>query len=230
MNPGDRYTLEEALRLRDEQGAHVVVITMGPPEAEDVLREALAMQADEAILVCDDAFSDVDVSGAVMIVGKAMEKIGDYDLVLTGCRASGDGSGQFGPRLAEYLDLPQITSASHLVVEDGKIKARHNVSGGYALLEASIPALLSIAEGANHPRHASLPGSIAAYEERMVSVWGAEDLGLTSKEIAQSCFTEVRDTFAGPERVTGRIITGEPGEVAAELLRELKSRGLALRT
>lgn len=229
MNPADRYALEEALKLKDEQGAHVVAITMGPPEAEEILREALAMNVDEAILLSDEAFSQVDVLGAVMIVGKAIEKMGGYDLILTGCKASGDGSGQFGPQLAEYLDLPQITKASDLLVEGGKVRARHNVSGGHVLMDASLPVLLSIEEGANQPRYATLPGSIAAYEERTVTIWGAADLGLTPEEIAGSSFTEVRGTFAAPERVMGRVITGEPDEAARELLREFKGKGLVKR-
>lgn len=226
MNPGDRYSLEEALKLKDEQGAQVVAITMGPSEAEDILREALAMNVDEAVLLCDEAFSEVDVLGAVMIVGKAIEKIGDYDLILTGYKASGDGTGQFGPQLAEYLDLPQITRASHLRVEGGKVRARHNVSDGYVLMEASLPLLLSVDEGANEPRYASLPGSIAAYDERTITVWGAEDLTLNPEEIAGSSRTEVRGTFAAPERVMGRVISGEPDEAAKELLGELRGKGL----
>ncbi len=226
MNPGDRYALEEALTLKDGQGAQVVAVTMGPPEAEDILREALAMNVDEAVLLSDEAFSEVDVSGAVMIVGKAIDKIGDYDLILTGYKASGDGSGQFGPQLAEYLDLPQITRASHLLVEGGKVRARHKVAGGYAIMESPLPTLLSIEEEANEPRYATLPGSIAAYDEWTVTTWGAEDLGLAPEEMPESSFTEVRDTFAAPERVMGRVITGEPEEAAKELLLELKGKGL----
>ena len=226
MNPRDRYALEEALKLKEEHGAHVVGTTLGPPEAEDVLREALAMGVDEAVLLCDEAFSELDASAAVMIVGKAIEKMRDYDLILTGYKASGDGSGEFGPRLAQQLGLPQITSASHLVVEEGKVKARRNLSGGYALMEASLPALLSVYEGANQPRYHSLPGSIAAYDEHTVTLWTAEDLGLTPEDVAQSVVTEVRGTGAGPEREVGRLIGGEPAEAAKGLIRELTSRGL----
>lgn len=226
MNPGDRYALAEALSLKDEQGARVVAISMGPPEAEDILREALAMDVDEAILLSAEAFSGVDVSAAVVIVAKAIDKIGDYDLILTGCRASGDGSGQFAPRLAQHLDLPQITRASHLMVEGGKVKARHKLPDGYAVLEASLPAVLSIAEGANEPRYPSLPGSIAAYDERTVAIWGLEHLELTPDEITENTCTEVRGTLAGLERELGRVIKGEPSEAAKELTQELKGRGL----
>ena len=226
MNPGDRYALEEALKLKDEHSAQVVTISTGPPEAEDILRESLAMNVDEAVLISDEAFSEIDVAGAVMIVAKGIEKIGDYDLVLTGCKALGDGSGQFGPQLAEYLDLPQITRASHLLVEDGKVRARRNLSDGYELMEASIPLLLSIDEAANEPRYATLPGSIAAYDEHTVTIWGAADLSLSPEEIAEISRTEVRGTYAGPERVIGSVITGEPADVAKELLQELKGKGL----
>lgn len=227
MNPGDRHALEEALKLKEEQGAQVVATSMGPAEAEDVLREALAMGVDEAILLSDAAFSEVDASAAILIVARAIEKMGNYDLILTGYKASGDGSGEFGPRLAQQLGLPQITRASHLVVEGGKVKARRNLSGGYAVLEASLPALLSVNEGANAPRYASLPGSIAAYDEHTVTLWTAQDLGLTAEEVAQSVVTEVRGSSAGPEREVGRVITGEPAEAAKTLSQELKGRGLA---
>jgi electron transfer flavoprotein beta subunit len=226
MNPGDRYALEEALKLKDEQAAQVVVISMGPAEAEDILREALATDVDEAVLLTDDAFSDVDVSAAVLILAKAMQKIGDYDLILTGHKALGDGSGQFGPRLAQHLDLPQITRASHLVVGEGKVTARHKLWDGYATIEAPLPALLSIDEGANKPRFPSLPGSIAAYDEQTVTIWGIEDLGLTPEEIEESTTTDVRGTLAGPERVLARLITGEPSQAARELLDELKRKGV----
>jgi electron transfer flavoprotein beta subunit len=226
MNPGDRFALEEALKLKDEQGAHVVALSMGTPQAEDVLRETLAMNVDEAILLSDDAFADVDASAAVVIVGEAIKRIGEYDLILTGYKASGDGSGQFGPQLAEYLGLSQITRASDLVVEKGGVKARRNVSDGYMEIEAPLPALLSIDEGANEPRHPTIPGSIAAYEEFAVAVWGSTDLDLTAEEIAGASTTEVRGTAAAEEREKGRVITAEPSAAAGELVRELKSAGL----
>jgi len=225
MNPGDRYALEEGLKLKDEQGAQVVALSMGAPEAEDTLREALAMNVDQAILLSDEAFSDVDTSAAVMVVGEGIKKIGEYDMVLTGHRASGDGSGQFGPQLAEYLGVPQITRASELVVENGQARARHDVAGGYSLMEAPLPLLISVADGANEPRHPTVPGSIAAYDERTVTIWGAEDLGLTPEQIAEASVTEVRGTAAAEGREKGRVIISEPGEAARELLRELKGMG-----
>jgi len=226
MNPGDRYALEEALKLKDSQGAHVVAISMGPSEAEDILREALATGVDEAVLLADEAFSSVDASAAAMVVGEAIKRIGDYDVILTGYKAAGDGTGEFGPRLAQYLGLPQILGATQLSVDDNRLIARRTLSSGYAVVEAELPTVVSVDEGANRPRHPSLPGSIAAYEQNTVVVWGAEDLGVSSDMIAEASCTEVRTTFAAPERERGRIIGGEPREAARELLAELRSRGL----
>jgi electron transfer flavoprotein beta subunit len=226
LNPGDRHSLEEALALKDEAGARVVAMTMGPPEAEDILRESLAMGVDEAVLLTDEAFSGVDAAAAVMIVGEAIKKIGDYDLILTGYRSLSEGTGEFGPRLAQYLGLPQIVRASQLVVDNGKVNARRTLSSGYAVMEARLPTVVSVDEGANAPRHPSLPGSIAAYDENTVTVWGAGDLGLDADGIAESTRTEVRSSYAGPERERGRTITSEPRAAARELLQELKRRGL----
>lgn len=226
LNPGDRYALEEALSLKDGAGAHIVAVSMGPLEAEDILREALAMGVDEAVLLSDEAFASVDSSAAVRIVGEAINKIGGCDLILTGCRGLGDGTGEFTPRLAQYLSLPQIVRAGQLTVGDGKVTARRTLASGYAVLEAPLPAVISVGEGANVPRHPSLPGSISAYEENTVSVWGTEDLGLTAEAVAQNSRTEVRTSAAGPERERGRVIPGEPHQAARELLQELKTKGL----
>jgi electron transfer flavoprotein beta subunit len=229
MNAGDRYALEEALKLKQEQGAHVVAISMGSPEAEDILREALAMGVDEVVLLTDGAFSDVDASAAATVLGEAIKKVGDYELILTGYRAAGDGTGELAPRLAGYLELPQMVRASQLAVDDGELTARRTLFTGYALLRAALPVVVSVDEGANKPRHPSLPGSIAAYERQTVTVWGAEDLGLTSEMIAEDSCTEVRSTFSGPERERGTIIDGEPPDAARELVREFKARGLTPR-
>jgi electron transfer flavoprotein alpha/beta subunit len=226
MNPGDRYALEEALKLKDNHGAHVVAVSLGPGEADDVLREALATGVDEAVLLADEAFSNVDSSGATMVVGEAIKRIGDYDLIVTGYQAAGDGTGEFGPRLAQYLGLPQILGATELSVDDTRLTARRALSSAYAVVEAELPAVVSVAEAANRPRHPSLPGSIAAYEQNTVAVWDAEEFGISGEMISANSCTEVRATFAGPERERGRTIGGEAAEAARELLAELRSRGL----
>lgn len=226
MNPADKYALEEALKLKDETGANVVAVSLGPSEAEDILREALAMGVDEAVLLTDEAFSALDASAAVKVVGTAIHKIGNCDVIMTGVKATGDGTGEFAPRLAGFLGWPQVLRVSDIEVTDSGLTARRSISSGYALLETDLPVVVSVEEYANRPRYPSLPGSIAAYDEQSVPIWGADDLGLTAEDVAEANRTEVRLTAASPEREKGRAISGEPADAARELLGELRGRGL----
>ena len=221
INPNDKKALEEALKLKDEQGAEVVAVTMGPERADDALREAMAMGADSAFLLTDEAFKKADISVATTVLGKAIQKIGDYDLILAGCQAADTGAGQLGPRLAEYLGLPQITEVRELAIGDGKVKARRNQKQGYAEVEASLPALLTVVQDANKPRYPTGAGIINAYREWEVTVWGASDLGLEAEEL-QPLTEEKRISFP-PERELGTKITGAPEEVARELVQHLKA-------
>jgi len=222
INPNDKNALEEALKLKDEQGAEVVAVTMGPERADDALREAMAMGADSGFLLTDEAFEKADISVATTVLGKAIQKIGDYDLILAGCQAADTGAGQLGPRLAEYLGLPQITEVRELVAAgDGQVKARRNQGRGYAEVEASLPALLTVAQNANEPRYPTGARIINAYREWEVNVWGASDLGLEAADL-QPLMEEKRISFP-PERELGTKITGAPEEAARELVQYLKA-------
>jgi electron transfer flavoprotein beta subunit len=238
INPNDKNALEEALKLKDERGAEVVAVTMGPERADDALREAMAMGADSAFLLTDEAFEKADISVAAIVLGKAIQKIGDYDLIIAGCQAADTGSGQLGPRLAEYLSLPQITEVRELVAaDDGKVRAKRNQAcpelvlsraegrsrrgQGYAEVEASLPALLTVAQDANQPRYPGGAGIINAYREWEVTVWGGSDLVLEAEEL-QPLTEEKRISFP-PERELGAKITGSPKEAAKDLVQHLKA-------
>jgi electron transfer flavoprotein beta subunit len=230
INPNDKNALEEALRLKDERGAEVVAVTMGPERADDALREAMAMGVDRAYLLTDKAFEQADISVAATVLGKAIQKIGDYDLILAGCRAADTGAGQLGPRLAEYLGLPQITEVRGLAVGDGKVRARRNQAcpeqsrrgKGCAEVEASLPALLTVAQDANEPRYPTGAGIINAYREWEVTVWGASDLGLEAEDLEP--LTEEKRISFPPEREFGVKITSAPKEAVRELVQYLKAR------
>ena len=221
INPNDKNALEEALKLKDEQGAEVVAVTMGPERADDALREAMAMGADSGFLLTDEAFGKADISVATTVLGKAIQKIGDYDLIIAGCQAADTGAGQLGPRLAQYLGLPQITEVRELVAAgDSQVKAKYNRGQGYAEVEASLPALLTVAQDANEPRYPTGARIINAYREWEVTIWGASDLGLEAEEL-QPLVEDKRISFP-PERELGTKITGAPEEAARELVRHLK--------
>jgi electron transfer flavoprotein beta subunit len=222
INPNDKNALEEALKFKDEQGAEVVAVTMGPERADDALREALAMGADSAFLLTDEAFEKADISVATTVLGKAIQKIGGYNLILAGCQAADTGAGQLGPRLAEYLGLPQITEVRELVaVGDSKVRARRNQDQGYVEVEASLPALLTVTLDANQPRYPPGARIINAYREWEVTVWGASDLGLEAADLQP--LTEAKRISFPPEREFGTKITGTPEEAVRELVQYLKA-------
>jgi electron transfer flavoprotein beta subunit len=222
INPNDKNALEEALKLKDEQGAEVVAVTMGPERADDALREALAMGADSGFLLTDEAFEKADISVATTVLGTAIQKIGDYDLIIAGCQAADTGAGQLGPRLAQYLGLPQITEVCELVAAgDSQVKAKCNRGQGCAEVEASLPALLTVAQDANQPRYPTGARIINAYREWEVTVWRASDVGLEAEEL-QPLVEEKRISFP-PERELGTKITGAPEEAARELVRHLRA-------
>jgi electron transfer flavoprotein alpha/beta subunit len=238
--PNDKNALEEALELKDEHEVSVVALAIGPPDVkvantrrttvravgspeppasvcEDALREAMAMGADGAILLSDDAFVGLDAAGTVAILGQAIERVGDYYLVLTG------SSSQIGPRLAERLGLPQITNIRSLAFGEGVIRAQGVLAEGYVEMETDLPALVTVASEANVPRLPPAPDIMDAYREREVTVWDAANLGFDPEELAP--LTQAQRAFVPPERER-EILTGDPEEVAQDLARRLKERGL----
>ena len=221
INPNDKNALEEALRLKDVYGAEVAVLSLGEPRVDDALREALAMGADQAFLLTDEAFATIDAAAAALILGKAIEKIGKYDLIVTGQRALDTGASQIGPRLAEYLGLPQVMGVREVYgLNNGKLTAKRNWKKGYVEVEVGLPALISIAPEANQPRYPHGARIMNAYREWEVTAWGLTDLGLTEEELRPMIRLQ-REAFP-PERTLGEIIAGTPVEAAKELARVLR--------
>jgi len=224
INPSDKNGLEEALRLKDSQRGKVVALSFGPSECEDGLREALAMGADEAVLITGELLEE---SLEALVLSRAISKLGEFDLVIVGYRVAGYGASQVGPRLAEILGVPQITRAQGVEVADGKAKAKSRRSDGYIRLEAPLPALLTVDLGANKPRYAALSAIISAYREREVTTWTLADLGLDQATLSErESITQVRETYAAEERGKGERITGDAAQAVRILLERLRGRGL----
>ncbi|MFQ6016314.1 MAG: electron transfer flavoprotein subunit beta/FixA family protein [Anaerolineae bacterium] len=221
INPNDRNALEEALRLKDELDAQVTVLTLGSAEAEDALREALALGADEAILLSGEELADVDAAGAVQVLGEAIKKVDGFDLVLAGDQAADSQAGELGPRLAEYLNLPQVTNVFELKAAEGKVIAKRGWGEVYHELETTLPAVVTVAESANEPRYPDGAAIINAYREKEVTLWTLWDVGLQPEDLTS--VTEVRRTAAAPETERGQLISGDPGEAAKQLVQRLKS-------
>ena len=212
----DEYAVEEALKLADADGGEVTVLTVGPDDATNAARKALQMGADKAVHVLDDAIHGSDYLATSKILAAAIGKL-EYDLILTGM-ASTDGTGGVVPAmLAERLGLPQVTFASELTVGDGVAKIRRDNDANTDVVEASLPAVISVTDQINEPRYPSFKGIMAA-KKKPVETWSLADLGLPPDEVGLSAAaTTVQDVAARPPRQAGQIITDE-GDAGARLV------------
>ncbi len=218
MNPFDTYALEEALKWRDTLGGTVIVITMGPPQAEAVLKEAISMGADEAILVSDRAFAGADTWATSHTLAAAVAKMGDVDLVFFGKQAIDGDTAQTGPSVAASLDWPQVTFIGKVRELDKQaIIAERYTETGTQVVKAELPAVLTILKDANVPRVPSLRGKMKA-RKIVIPVWSLVDLALTEAETGlNGSPTKVVVTATPEARKGGAIHDGTPEELAKKI-------------
>ena len=174
MNPDDKAGLEAALRLKDQYGAEVTVVTMGLPKAEDVLREALAMGADNAILVTDRVLGGADTWATSQTLAGAIRNL-DYDLIITGRQAIDGDTAQVGPQLSEHLGIPVISYTQELKVEGDSVIVKRQYDDRYHMLKAKMPCLLTALAELNEPRYMT-PGGIFEACAKEITFWGRKDL------------------------------------------------------
>ncbi len=228
INPDDKNALEEALRIKGEQGGAVTVITMGPEQAKAALREALAMGADRAILLSDRAFAGSDTWATATILAAALEKAGMADLIFCGRQAIDGDTAQVGPELAEFLNIPQITYVKELSVKKGAVRAvRYGESGDY-VMEAPTPVLLTAIRELNEPRLPHVRNILRAWEQKEIEVWTMADLPLDGTQIGlKGSPTNVLRSFVPTREKQSEIILGNTArEKAALLLDRLSARKL----
>ena len=219
VNPLDSYALEEGLRLREKYGKKVTVLTMGPPQAEQALREAIAMGVDEAILVTDRVAAGSDTLATSYTLGKAVEKHGPFDLVICGKQAIDGDTAQVGPELAEVLGLPFVAYVRKIEeVKDAILRVQRLMEDGYEVIEAPLPAVISVVKEINEPRLPSLRGMLRAKKAEIVRE-DAASLGADPGRIGrEGSPTRVIETFTPPRRTQGKLLEGEPAEQANALL------------
>ncbi len=174
MNPDDKAGLEAALRLKDQYGAEVTVLTMGLPKAADVLREALAMGADKAVLVTDRVLGGADTWATSTTVAGAIRNL-EYDLIITGRQAIDGDTAQVGPQIAEHLGIPVISYAQDLKIEGDKVVVKRQYDDRYHIVEAKMPALVTALSELNDPRYMT-PGGIFDACKAEITTWGRADL------------------------------------------------------
>ncbi len=224
INPFDMYAIEEGVRLKDKFGGKVTVITMGPPQADAALREALSLGADEGILVCDRAFAGSDTWATSYTLSGAIKKIGQYDLIICGKQASDGDTAQVGPGIATHLDIPQVTYVKKIEeIKGNLIRVERMMEEGFEIIEVSTPCLFTVVKEINEPRIPSLRGMLRAKSAK-ITLWGQKELNLEPQSIGLSGSpTQVVKIFTPPARQGGQMLIGETEEVAGKLAELLRS-------
>jgi electron transfer flavoprotein beta subunit len=227
MNPDDRHALEAALRASEESGGKVTAVSMGPPQAVDAISEAIGMGVDQGILLSDTAFAGADTWATSFALGRAVEKIGAFDLIICGRQAIDGDTGQIGPQVAEYLGLPQITSVYHIEKIDGKsMVVRRRIEGGFERVGCPLPALITVTEEMNEPRYPMVGGLIdACGQGAPIEIWNAADIGVQTNQVGlEGSLTHVVKTFPPKFKREGEILRGDAKEAVAALMGKLRQR------
>ncbi|KRG14466.1 electron transfer flavoprotein subunit beta [Virgibacillus soli] len=214
INPYDEYAIEEAIRVRDEHGGEVNVLTVGDEESEKQLRTALAMGADRATLInIEDDLEETDAFSISKIIAKFLQDK-KVDLILAGNVAIDGGSGQIGPRVADILNIPYVTTITKLKIEGENVIITKDVEGDSEILETKLPLLVTAQQGLNDPRYPSLPGIMKA-KKKPLDELEIEDLDLEEEDVEIK--TETIEIFLPPEKEAGRILQGELKDQVKEL-------------
>ena len=225
INPFDTYAIEESVRLKERFGGKVTVITMGPPQAESALREAISLGCDEGILVSDRKFAGSDTWATSYTLSCAIKKIGAFDIILCGKQASDGDTAQVGPGISTHLDIPQVTYVKKIEeIKDNKARVERMTEEGFDIVETPIPCLFTVVKEINIPRLPSLKGMMRSKSAKIVQ-WTAADINADPDNIGlDGSPTRVVKIFTPPPRKGGEMIKGDTAEISrkvAELLKDV---------
>jgi len=227
VNPFDLYAVEEALRLKERFGGSVVAVCMGPGSATEQLKETVELGVDEVYLISNRAFAGSDTLATSYTLSKAIEKIGDVDLVICGKQAIDGDTAQVGPEIAENLNWPHVTYVRKVNdVTPDAITVERMTDDGYERLEIKLPALLTVVKEINEPRLPSIKGKMRA-KKIEVSVWGPDDLGVDPSRIGlNGSPTQVWKTFIPDHHVEAEMFEGDVSEQVKALVRRLVEKNI----
>ncbi|MCX5666013.1 MAG: electron transfer flavoprotein subunit beta/FixA family protein [Candidatus Omnitrophica bacterium] len=218
INPFDTYAIEEAVRLKERFTGKVTVVTMGPPQAEAALKEAISLGCDEGILVSDRKFAGSDTWATSYTLSCAIKKIGAFDIILCGKQASDGDTAQVGPGISTHLDIPQVTYVKKIEeIKDGKARVERMMEEGYDIVETPIPCLFTVVKEINTPRLPSLKGMMRAKSAKIVQ-WTAADINSEPKNIGlDGSPTRVVKIFTPAPRNGGEMLKGDTLELAQKV-------------
>lgn len=226
LNNDDANALEQALQIKDARpDTEVVAITMGPPQAKEMLQECLAMGADEAILLSDRALGGSDTWATSNALAAGLRKAGPFDLILAGRQAIDGDTAQVGPQIAEKMGLPQVTYVKEFKLEGEAVTVKRALEDGYEKLRVKLPCVLTAIKELNTPRYMSVPGILRAAKAE-IQVWSAEDIGVDKTTVGlKASPTNVFRSFTPKPKGKGVSVEGDtPKEQAEHLLKALREK------
>jgi electron transfer flavoprotein beta subunit len=217
LNPYDEYAVEEAIKIKEESGAEVTVLTVGPERSENVLRTALAMGADKAVLIeLVEAGDEYKIAKLITAAINGHE----YDVILGGNMSVDSGSSQVAARVAEELDIPHVSAITKLSFDANKATVERDVEGDVEVVEVNLPFLATAQQGLNEPRYPSLPGIMKA-KKKPLERYQAEDFELAEDETTAR--SSVRDQFVPSKKQAGKVLEGEMQQQVQELISLLRT-------
>lgn len=222
INPFDTYALEEGLRIKDKTSGKVTVLSMGIPAVADMLKETIALGADDTVLLSDRAFAGSDTLATSYALSMGIRRIEKYDLIICGKQATDGDTAQVGPSLAEKLGIPHTTYVRKIEqIGEGFIRCQRMTEDGYEIIEMPLPAVITVVKEINEPRLPSIKGMMRS-KKAVVTVWTADDIG-ANKELCglKGSPTQVIKTFIPVHDVQSELIEGEPSEQAKKLAQKL---------
>lgn len=224
INPDDKSGLEAALRLKDEIGAHITVITMGPAQAEEALRESFAMGVDRAILLSDRAFAGADTWATSSTIAGALKKL-DYDLIIAGRQAIDGDTAQVGPQIAEHLQIPHVSYVEDLDVYEKDLVLKRVFEDGYHKIKVKTPCLITTLKEMNEPRYMSVGGIFDAYREKQVEIWNVNDIEVDMANMGlKGSPTKVKKSFTKGAKSAGKVFDVDAKEGAQIIVEKLKEK------
>ena len=227
LNPDDANALEAALQIKDkDDSVKVAVITMGPPQATYMLRECLAMGADEAYLLTDRAFGGADTCATSTTIAAGIKKVEGVDVIFAGRQAIDGDTAQVGPQVAQRLGLPVVTYVENIEMGDGKVTVHRQMEDGYEVIEVQTPCLLTCVKELNEPRYMSVGAIVDAYKKE-IPFWDHVAVDLDPKDCGLTASpTQVFRSFTPPQKGKGEMLSGTVEEMAAALVGKFAEKHL----
>jgi electron transfer flavoprotein beta subunit len=227
INPFDTYALEEAVRLKEKYGGKATALSMGPPQALDMLREAISLGADDALLLSDRAFAGADTWATAFTLAAAIKKLEQIDLIICGRQSTDGDTAQVGPELAELLGSPFIAYVGRIEeISTGQMRVKRMIDEGHEIIQSPLPAVITVTKEINVPRLPSLRGILKSKSAK-IPTWTVKELEVDPNKVGLAgSSTKVIKIFTPQREKKAEVIKGEPGDQVDYLINKLKEGGL----